>query len=149
MYKKGLLSKYKVPLAHWRIFNKLAFNCVMTVPAPRTLLSSRRLFCFIPSLWVCLLCFVWRSEDKWVNVFREHSYWPTYYHHLLCPGAPWKPYVEVTCSSHFLPPSIHVSPSWSGNRFFMIKPQILLMQYPPAILPQVCLMIVLQVSSQG
>lgn len=62
MYKKGLLSKYKVPLAHRRIFNKLALNCVMTVPAPRTLLSIQKLFCFISLLRVCLLAlFCWKK----------------------------------------------------------------------------------------
>lgn len=64
MYKKGLLSKCKVPLAHWSISNNLSFNCIMTTSALSTLLSIRKLFCFILFLVCHLACFVLFEEVR-------------------------------------------------------------------------------------
>lgn len=128
MYKIGLLSKYKVPLAHWSIFNNLSFNCIMTTSALSTLLSIWKLFCFILLLVCQLPCFVLfeevrTSERTGLKGGIVGQLTTIIFCALGCSGDHLQKWLGLL--SHSLPLSIQVSSSWFGNRFFWIKSQIL------------------------
>lgn len=79
MYKKGLLSKYKVPLAHWSIFNNLSFDSIMTMSCSWHLVFNPKAFLFYIVAWVFACFFVLFEE---VRISMKHvqrgSYWMTY-----------------------------------------------------------------------
>ena len=122
MYKKGLLSKYKVPLAHWSIFNNLSFNCIMTMSALSTLLSIQKLFCFILLLMVPLACFV---LFEGVRVSGRKSLKGKVIGNLLilvlCPGCR----METICGSDLI---FSLPSTFLSSFIFLILKQILLIK---------------------
>ena len=114
MYKKGLLSKYKVPLAHWSIFNNLSFNCIMTM--------SQKLFCFILLLMVPLACFV---LFEGVRVSGRKSLKGKVIGNLLilvlCPGCR----METICGSDLI---FSLPSTFLSSFIFLILKQILLIK---------------------